>query len=155
MRPIYKSEFDNVAIAKWFFSRVGAIPVKRGTADLKAVRRAQRALQRGEDILVFPEGTRIYSDDQEVTIHGGFALMAQLAKAKVQPVAIVGARDGAPGGNKPLRPHKVFMRAGKAVGFDELGVKGRKKQAEAMEKTAMERVYALRDALRRDHPGKM
>ena len=155
MRPIYKSEFDKVGIAKWFFARVGAIPVKRGTADIKAVRRAQRAMQRGEDILVFPEGTRIYSDDQEVTIHAGFALMAQLAKAKVQPVAIVGARDGAPGGNKPLRPHKVFMRAGKAVGFDELNVKGRKKQAEAMEKTAMERVYALRDALRRDHPGKM
>lgn len=155
MRPIYKSEFDKVGIAKWFFARVGAIPVKRGTADIKAVRRAQRAMQRGEDILVFPEGTRIYSDDQEVTIHAGFALMAQLAKAKVQPVAIVGARDGAPGGNKPLRPHRVFMRAGKAVSFDELDVKGRKKQAEAMEKTAMERVYALRDALRRDHPGKM
>ncbi len=155
MRPIYKSEFDKVKIANWFFARVGAIPVKRGTADLKAVRRAQRAMQRGEDILVFPEGTRIYSDDQEVTIHGGFALMAQLAKADVQPVAIVGARDGAPGGNKPLRPHRVFMRAGKAVSFDELGVKGRKKQAAAMEKTAMERVYALRDALRRDHPGKM
>jgi 1-acyl-sn-glycerol-3-phosphate acyltransferase len=73
----------------------------------------------------------------------------------VLPIAIVGARDGTPGGNKPLRPKRIHMRAGKPITFDELDVKGRKKQAEAMEKTAMERVYALRDALRRDHPGKM
>lgn len=155
MRPVYKSEFDKIKIAKWYFARIGAIPVKRGTADIKAVRRAQRAMQRGEDILVFPEGTRVYSDDQEVTIHAGFALMAQLAKVPVLPVAIVGARDGAPGGNKPLRPHRIFMRAGKSITFDELGVKGRKKQAEAMEKAGMEQVYALRDELRKDHPGKM
>lgn len=155
MRPVYKSEFDKTKIAKWFFARIGGIPVKRGTADIKAVRRAQRALQRGEDILVFPEGTRVYSDDQEVTIHGGFALMAQLAKTSVIPVAIVGARDGAPGGNKPLRPGRVWMRVGDPITFDELGVKGRKKQASAMEKVAMERVYQLRDELRAEHPGKM
>ena len=155
MRPIYKSEFDKHDIVRWFFARVGAIPVERGTADIKAVRRAQRALQRGEDVLVFPEGTRIYSDDQEVTIHGGFALMAQLAKAPVLPVAIVGARDGAPGGNKPLRPGRVWMRAGEPLTFDQIEEKGRKKRAKAMEKLAMERVYALRDALRKEHPGKM
>ncbi len=154
LRPIYKSEFDKHKIVNWFFARIGAIPVKRGTADIKAVRRAQRALQRGEDILVFPEGTRVRSDEQEVKIHGGFALMAQLAKAPVLPIAIVGARDGAPGGNKPLRPHRIFMRAGEPITFDQLGVKGRKKQAAAMEKLAMERVYELRDALRKEHPGK-
>lgn len=155
MRPIYKSEFDKHRIVKWFFARVGAIPVERGKADIKAVRRAQRALQRGEDVLVFPEGTRIYSDDQEVTIHGGFALMAQLAKAPVLPIAIVGARDGAPGGNKPLRPGRIHLRVGEPITFEELGVKGRKKQATAMEDAAMRRVYALRDALRSSHPGKM
>lgn len=154
LRPIYKSEFDKHKIVNWFFARIGAIPVKRGTADIKAVRRAQRALQRGEDILVFPEGTRIRSDEQEVKIHAGFALMAQLAKAPVLPIAIVGARDGAPGGNKPLRPHRIFMRAGEPITFDQLDVKGRKKQAAAMEKVAMERVYELRDQLRAEHPGK-
>ena len=46
------------------------------------------------------------------------------------------------------------MRAGKAITFDELDVKGRKKQAQAMEKVAMDRVYALRDALRAEHPGR-
>ncbi len=155
MRPIYKSEFDKYKIVNWFFARVGAIPVERGTADIKAVRRAQRALQRGDDVLVFPEGTRIHSDDQEVTIHGGFALIAQLAKAPVLPIAIVGARDGAPGGNKPLRPGRMWLGVGEPLTFDQIEEKSRKKRAKAMEKLAMDRVYALRDALRAQHPGKM
>lgn len=155
MRPIYKSEFDGNDFVKWFFARVGAIPVERGTADIKAVRRAQRALQRGEDVLVFPEGTRVYSDDQDVTIHGGFALMAQLAKVPVLPVAIVGARDGAPGGNKPLRPGRVWMKVGEPITFDQIEEKGRKQRAKAMEKLAMDRVYELREELRAEHPGKM
>ncbi|MDO4797392.1 MAG: 1-acyl-sn-glycerol-3-phosphate acyltransferase, partial [Coriobacteriales bacterium] len=155
MRPIYKSEFDSNKFVSWFFARIGAIPVTRGTADIKAVRRAQRALQRGEDVLVFPEGTRIKSEDQEVEIHGGFALMAQLAKVPVIPIAIVGARDGAPGGNKPIKPGRVYMRVGEPITFEELGVKGRKQQAKEMERVAMERVYELRDELRAEHPGKM
>ena len=154
MRPIYKSEFDKHRFVTWFFARVGALPVKRGTADMKVVRRAKRALQNGEDVVIFPEGTRIRPGDTNVEIHGGFALIAQLAKAPVLPVAIVGASDGAPGGAKSLRPCRVWMRAGKAITFDQLEVKGRKKQAEAMEKLAMDRVYALRDALRAEHPGR-
>ena len=154
-RILYKSELDDHKVLSWYLSRVGAIPLKRGTADIKAVRRAQRALSRGEDLLIFPEGTRVYSDDQEVEIHGGFALIAQLAKTNVVPVAIIGCHDGAPGGGNGLKPCRIFMKAGKAVSFAELGVKGRKKQAKAMEQAAMERVYALRDALRKAHPGKL
>ena len=40
MRPIMKSEFNKNKIIEWFFGRVGAIPVNRGTADMKALRRA-------------------------------------------------------------------------------------------------------------------
>ncbi|MDO4536809.1 MAG: (d)CMP kinase [Coriobacteriales bacterium] len=155
LRPLYKSELDQHEIINWFFARIGAIPIQRGKADIKAVRRAQRALQKGDDVLVFPEGTRIHSDDQEVEMHAGFALIAQLAKAPVLPVAIVGARDGTPGGNKPLRPGRIWIEVGEPISFDQIEVKGRKKQAKAMESLAMERVYGLRDKLRARHPGKM
>lgn len=155
VRPISKSEFNKTNLVSWLFSRAGTIPVKRGTADLKAVRRAQAALTRGECVLVFPEGTRIKSDDQPVTIHGGFALMAQMAKAPVQPVAIVGARDITPKGTHWKRFGRVFCKAGECIEFSDLGVRGRKQQALRMEEVAMERVYALRDELRQEHPGKM
>ena len=51
IRPIFKSEFAKSKIVRWAFSRVGGIPVERGTADMKCLRAAQHALQRGEDVL--------------------------------------------------------------------------------------------------------
>lgn len=122
IHPISKSEFDKNRFVSWAFSRYGCIPVHRGTADLKAIRHARDALKKGDWILVFPEGTRIKSDDQPVTIHGGFALMAQLANATVQPVAIVGARDITPKGTHFPRPRRVFLKVGDEIHFEDLGI---------------------------------
>lgn len=154
-RPISKSEFDRNGLVSWAFSRFGCIPVVRGTADIKAIRRAQRALQAGDWVLIFPEGTRIKTDDQPVQIHGGFALIAQMAKTCVQPLAIVGAREITPKGKRFPRPSRVYLKAGDPIFFSSLGVKKRKEQIAEMEKVSMERVYELRDELRREHPGKM
>ena len=41
-------EFDKSPVVTWFFTRVGAIPVQRGTADMKSVRRAKAALRSEE-----------------------------------------------------------------------------------------------------------
>lgn len=155
IRTIYKSEFDKVKIATWFFSRVGAFPVERGSADMKAVRRARASLLRGEWILIYPEGTRVKSDDEPVVVHGGFALMAHMGKASVQPLAIVGARDITRRGGHLHRPGRVFLRAGDPIEFSDLDAKGKKAQIAAMERIAMDRVYALRAELRAEHPGKM
>ena len=70
IRPIFKSEFAKSKIVRWAFSRVGGIPVERGTADMKCLRAAQHALQRGEDVLIFPEGTRIRSREIKPEVHG-------------------------------------------------------------------------------------
>ena len=155
IRPVYKAEFNSAGPLGRLISWVGGIPVRRGTADLKALRNAQRTLEAGDSIMIFPEGTRIKSDDEPVELHGGFALMARMGGADVVPMAIVGARDITPRGHRLPRPVKVWCRVGEPISFSELGVRGRKQQAEEMERVAMERVYALRDELRREHPGKM
>jgi 1-acyl-sn-glycerol-3-phosphate acyltransferase len=158
LRPrfVYKSEFDQVTpLFSWMLSRVGAIPVERGTADLKCIRRCEKALKRGEFVCIYPEGTRIRTDDQPVEIHGGFALIAQLAKATVQPTAVVGARDITPQGTHLKRLFwRVHLKAGDPISFDEIEAKGRKAKAQAMEKRAMDAVYALYDELRRRFPHK-
>lgn len=156
VRPIYKKEFDDVhPIVQWFFSRAGGIPVERGTADMHAVRCARAALKRGEYVLVYPEGTRIRTDDQPVEIHGGFALIAQLAKAAVVPSAVVGARQITPEGTHWKRLFwRVFLKAGKPIEWGDLPAGKRKEQAKYMETYAMEKVYELRDQLREEHPGK-
>ena len=155
IRTVYKSEFDKAKITTWLFSRVGAFPVSRGTADMKAVRRARASLMRGEWVLIYPEGTRVKSDDEPVTVHGGFALMAHMTKASVQPLAIVGARDITPRGSHLHRLGRVYLRAGDPIEFSDLDAKGKKAQVAAMESVAMGRVYELRDGLRGEHPGKM
>jgi 1-acyl-sn-glycerol-3-phosphate acyltransferase len=154
-RFIYKSEFDTNAVAAWFLSRAGALPVERGAADLKAVRRATAALKRGECVLVFPEGTRIRSDEQPVTIHGGFALMAQLAHAPVQPLAIVGSRQITSQKTHLKRLFwRVYLKAGDPINFDEVEGSNRKEKCAAMERLAMDEVYSLRKELRTQYPNK-
>lgn len=154
VRPIYKSEWDDNGFLHWLLPRVGGIPIDRGTADVKSVKRAVNCLKRGESVLVFPEGTRIRTEDQPVEIHGGFALMARMAKVDVQPLAIVGARAIAAPGKKIRFFTRVFLKAGDTVHWDEMTETKRRERTEEMERVAMERVYALRGELRASHPGK-
>ena len=155
VRPIYKSEWDDNGFLHWLLPRVGGIPIDRGTADVKSVKRAVNCLKRGECVLVFPEGTRVKTADQEVEIHGGFALMARMAKVPVQPMAIVGPRGIKPPGRKfPRLFWSVFLKAGDCISFDDMTSTGRRERTEEMERVGMEHVYALREELRCDHPGK-
>lgn len=145
VRIVYKSEFDKIRPATWLFSRAGGFPVQRGTADMKTVRRARAMLQRGECVLIYPEGTRVREDGAEQS-HGGYAIMAQLAKAPVQPLAIIGARR--------LRfRHPVYLRAERPVEWSEMSAGKRKEQLAEMERVGMARVYAIRDQLRANYPG--
>ena len=145
VRIVYKSDFDRIGPAAWLFSRAGGFPVQRGTADMKTVRRARAMLARGESVLIYPEGTRV-RDDADAQTHGGYAIMAQLAKAPVQPVAIIGARR-----LRFRRP--VYVRAETPIEWSEIPGEKRKEQLAEMERRGMERVYALRDQMRADYPG--
>ena len=143
-RTVYKKEFDKILPATWLFSRVGGFPVNRGSADMKAVRRARAALQRGECLLIYPEGTRV-KHDEDAELHSGYVIMAQLAKAPVQPTAVVGARF------LKFRS-RVVMRCAEAIEWSELSSSKRKEQAAEMESRGMAAVFALRDDLRADYP---
>ena len=50
---LWKSKFG-----AWFLSGAGGFPVKRGTADREALRACEHVLERGEPLVLFPEGTR-------------------------------------------------------------------------------------------------
>ncbi|AEB07018.1 1-acyl-sn-glycerol-3-phosphate acyltransferase [Coriobacterium glomerans PW2] len=156
VRPLYKSEWDAVGIVRWLFSRVGGgIPIERGTADLKALRRAQRALARGEDVLIFPEGTRIRDEGRPVRIHGGFALLAQMAKAEIAPMAVCGFRDITPAGKHVPRPRKTWVRCGSRIDPAAAPANLRRRERLAwVEDESVSRMYAVRDELRREHPGR-
>ena len=153
VRPLYKSELDGSNLLGWFLTRIGAIPLNRGTADMKAIRRAVNAAKRGEDVLIFPEGTRIWDPDERPELHGGFALIAQMAGCDIVPCAIDGTERICPDKKGFPRPSRVRLRFGEPISFDIFAGsgKGRREQMEEMERIAMGKVYEMRTALRREH----
>ena len=66
----------------------GSIPVRRGSADVRAVREAMALLQGGAPLVVFPEGTRRPAGLGEA--RRGVGYLAARAGHPVVPVAILG-----------------------------------------------------------------
>jgi 1-acyl-sn-glycerol-3-phosphate acyltransferase len=67
----------------------GAFPVRRGEADLSALRAATEVIERGDLLVMFPEGTRSRTGGLTKG-HPGAALIALRTGAPVLPVAITG-----------------------------------------------------------------
>ena len=85
--------------------RLNAFAIERDTADVKGVKNAIERLQRGNLLLVFPEGTRT-RDGTVGRMKAGIGILAERAAVPIVPVLIVGARDVWPKG-------AVFPRLGR------------------------------------------
>ncbi|NLG10031.1 MAG: 1-acyl-sn-glycerol-3-phosphate acyltransferase, partial [Coriobacteriaceae bacterium] len=119
IRFIGKEElFRNPLIAR-MGALVGGFPVKRGTADRTAIRRAVTILKRGECLGIFPEGTRVRPSEQDTESREGIALIAQMSKAQVIPVRIWGTDEIKPPGTRGLRFPRVVLRYGKPIDIEE------------------------------------
>lgn len=87
----------------WLIRSLGAFPVRRGEGDTESIRLAISALEAGEAVLIFPEGTR--GDAQRLgPLSKGVAMIAKRTGAPVVPIAIVGTHLALPRGkSKPRR----------------------------------------------------
>ncbi len=73
------SLFDNAkGLVGQILSRVGAIPIKRDSADRVAIKRASKALKNKELIGILPEGTRRYKGSKTPELHSGAAFIAKM-----------------------------------------------------------------------------
>ena len=69
-----------------FIRSLGAFPIRRGEADMQAVKTAMQALRAGDNLLIFPEGTRVRGG---VSVHEGIPVRAHSG------AAMIGIRTGA------------------------------------------------------------
>lgn len=97
---------------------LNAFPVRRGTADLEAMREGIRRLRAGAALLVFPEGTRS-PDGRIQPIHPGALLLAVRAGVPVVPVIVDGANRAWPKHRSFPRPHPVSVRFGEPIPLPE------------------------------------
>ena len=94
-----------------FLDSIGAFPVNRAGTDRVAIERAQAVLERGDALILFPEGTRRAGPVIE-DLHEGAAFLAARTGAPIVPVGIGGTAEAMPKGSKFVRPVKVHVVVG-------------------------------------------
>ena len=140
-----KKELFDWPIIGWIAANGGVHPVDRGAADVDAFRLAQRILDEGHVLFVFPEGTRS-PDGALQEARDGVALLALRTGAPIMPIGIGGAyrvwpkgqRLPHPGGHVTIRVGRPFRAA------DELPPGTDRKSAKGLATTLiMRRIAAL------------
>jgi 1-acyl-sn-glycerol-3-phosphate acyltransferase len=97
-----------------FLESIGAFPVDREGTDRLALARARAVLERGDALVLFPEGTRREGRAVE-DLHEGAAFLAARTGAPIVPVGIGGTADAMPKGSKMVRPVKVHVVVGEPL----------------------------------------
>jgi 1-acyl-sn-glycerol-3-phosphate acyltransferase len=101
-------------VGAWFFNMMGGYPVARGSADREALRRCIEVVQRGEPLVLFPEGTR-QSGPVVQELFEGSTWVASKTGVPILPIGIGGTETSMPKGSKFPRPAKVHYEIGELI----------------------------------------
>lgn len=141
-----KAELFEIPVFRDLIRRLNARPIRRDGSDPGALRAALRALENGEVLLVFPEGTR--GDERELRpAKPGVGLLAVVSQAPVVPVYIRGTGRSWPRGRKFPRPAKVRVWFGPPLRFAGGVGPGRKESYDAASREIMAAIARLKDAM--------
>ena len=110
--------FDTALKRAFFSSFAGLLPVERGATTADSLRRAVETLEKGFNVLVFPEGTRSRSGALQ-EFHRGVGHLALRARVGVLPVRVE-TRRALPPGSLTLKSRRVDARIGPFLGHDAL-----------------------------------
>lgn len=116
MNYVAKVELFEKRWQGYLLCRVGAFPIRRGEADELAIETAEKVLDRGGSICIFPEGTRIRKGSLGKPKRG-VGRLALRSGAPVLPVAVTGTENVRRGWK--IRPRKVDIRVGRPMSFPQ------------------------------------
>jgi 1-acyl-sn-glycerol-3-phosphate acyltransferase len=92
LRTLAKQELFKYPGLRHFLNGYGAVPVRRGEADLAALRKANELLEEGYALCIFPEGTSSKEKAQLKEAFAGAGLIALRSGIPVLPMAITGSQ---------------------------------------------------------------
>lgn len=109
-----KQELFSKPILGWFLKKYDAIPVDRNGLSISAVKQALRVLKEGNQLGIFPEGTR-HNNRTGDDAKGGAVMFAYKCKVPVLPIHLVYKR-------KVMFFNSMEVRIGKPIDYTELGI---------------------------------
>lgn len=131
-----KEELFKNGFLCWIADLFGIYPVKRGKADMQAIKISLTLLKRNELLLMFPEGTR-NGMAKGIKPKNGAVLIAATAGKPIIPIGIQGSF-------KPFT--KVIVNIGKPIDYSKLKEEVKdKEQASELTKDLMKEIVHLRD----------
>jgi 1-acyl-sn-glycerol-3-phosphate acyltransferase len=125
------------------------IPIQRGEADIDAIRKGLKALEKGEILIIAPEGTRSH-DGQLQPAHPGVVLLALHSRASLLPIVYYGAENYTENLSR-LKRTDFHIRVGTPFHLDE---RGEKVTRQVREKMMEEMMYQLASVLPPEYRGR-
>lgn len=123
---VARSTLYHNAIMSKLLPSLYTIGIRRGEADIGAMKKIIKTLKEDRIVCIFPEGTR--SPDGRISdIKAGFSLLSRRSKAVVVPLVIEGAFECWPRDRKFPKLGRIYMKYGKGFtpeDIKELGDEG-------------------------------
>ena len=133
----------------WVLDHLGAFPVHRESADREALRLAQRVLELGQVLVLFPEGTR-QEGHKVADLHEGAAFLAARTGAPIVPIGIGGSDLAMPKGRTIPKPLRIQVVVGEPMAAPERNQGGRvaRSRVHAATEELAERIQSVYDQAR-------
>ena len=125
-----------------------AIPIKRGEADLTAMRMFLEKLKDGYGLVLYPEGTRT-QDGKIAEIKPGFGLLARKANVPIIPSVIDGAYECWPKQKKLFSSGEIYVTYGQPIPAQKVAELGDREFAKYLTKILRDMQAELRSRVGR------
>ncbi len=132
-----------------FVSILGAFPVRRGSFDRTALRRASEVLAERKALIMFPEGARTTSGGHRPEGFLGAAMIASRSEVPILPVAVSGTST-IEGWRWMLRRPRITVHIGRPFNLSSADGAGRRQELEAQTREIMAHIHSLLPDLPRE-----
>lgn len=140
-----KASLFDVPILGWVIRKLNTHPVSQQGSDAAVFRKIIQILERGQKVILFPEGTRT-ATGQLQPLEKGLAFLAVKARAKILPVYIQGTFEAyGPQRKFPKLTGKITCAFGSPIEWDEVAHLDKKEAAQVMTAKCKAALHLLKD----------